>query len=83
MPRVTFQDPIVGPRLFYTSGMDSFISTMETNALMGKNVARLLVDDILTAKESSNEFAGEEKQKIIGKLESDKDGGVSEKLGDL
>jgi len=27
--------------------MESFISTMETNALMGKNVAKLIVDDIL------------------------------------
>ncbi|KAK3689385.1 Prenylcysteine lyase-domain-containing protein [Podospora appendiculata] len=47
LPRVTFQDPIVGPGVYYTSGMESFISTMETNALMGKNVARLIVDDIL------------------------------------
>ena len=47
LPRVTFQDPIVGPGLYYTSGMESFISTMETNALMGKNVARLIIDDIL------------------------------------
>lgn len=45
-PRVTFQDPIVGNGLYYTSGMESFISTMETNALSGKNVARLIVDDI-------------------------------------
>ncbi|KAK4443879.1 Prenylcysteine oxidase [Podospora aff. communis PSN243] len=47
LPRVTFQDPIIGPGLYYTSGMESFISTMETNALMGKNVARLIVDDAL------------------------------------
>lgn len=33
--------------------MDSFISTMETNALMGKNVARLIVDDML-GKSSGN-----------------------------
>ncbi|KAK3496286.1 Prenylcysteine lyase-domain-containing protein [Neurospora crassa] len=45
-PRVTFQDPIVGAGFYYTSGMESFISTMETNALMGKNVARLIVDDM-------------------------------------
>lgn len=44
---MTFQDPIIGPGLYYTSGMESFISTMETNALMGKNIARLIVDDIL------------------------------------
>ena len=47
LPRVTFQDPVVGNGVYYTSGMESFISTMETNALMGKNVARLIVDDAL------------------------------------
>lgn len=45
LPRVTFQDPIVGDGLYYTSGIESFISTMETSALMGKNVARLIADD--------------------------------------
>lgn len=45
-PRVTFQDPIVGWGVYYTSGMEAFISTMETAALMGKNVARLIVDDM-------------------------------------
>ncbi|KAF4508475.1 hypothetical protein G6O67_004846 [Ophiocordyceps sinensis] len=44
LPRVTFQDPVVGRGLYYTSGMESFISTMETNALMGMNVARLMAD---------------------------------------
>lgn len=47
LPRVTFQDPILRDGLYYTSGMESFISTMETSALMGKNVARLIVDDYL------------------------------------
>jgi prenylcysteine oxidase / farnesylcysteine lyase len=47
LPRVTFQDPIIGDGLYYTSGVESFISTMETSALMGMNVARLIVDDIL------------------------------------
>jgi prenylcysteine oxidase / farnesylcysteine lyase len=45
-PRTTFQDPIVGSGVYYTSGMELFISTMETNALMGKNVAKLIVNDI-------------------------------------
>ncbi|KAK4119102.1 hypothetical protein N657DRAFT_659193 [Parathielavia appendiculata] len=35
-PRTTFQDPIVGSRVYY----------MSTNALMGKNVARRIVDDM-------------------------------------
>ncbi|PHH62872.1 hypothetical protein CDD81_6590 [Ophiocordyceps australis] len=45
LPRVTFQDPIVGKGIYYTSGIESFISTMETSALMGMNVARLIADD--------------------------------------
>jgi len=45
-PRVTFEDPQLdeGGRLWYTSGIESFISTMETSSLMGKNVAQLIVD---------------------------------------
>jgi len=43
-PRVTFEEIQLAPGLWYTSGMDSFISTMETNALMGKNVAKLIAD---------------------------------------
>jgi len=49
LPRVTFQDPILRDGLYYTSGMESFISTMETNALMGMNVARLIVDDLVSS----------------------------------
>ena len=30
--------------VWYTSGIESFISTMETSSLMGKNVAKLIVD---------------------------------------
>lgn len=33
--------------LYYTAGIESFISTMETSALMGKNVAQLLVEDFM------------------------------------
>lgn len=46
LPRVAFQDPVVGRGLYYTSGVESFISTMETSALMGMNVARLVADDL-------------------------------------
>lgn len=45
LPRITFEDTNLAPKLYYTSGMESFISTMETMALMGKNVAQLIVDD--------------------------------------
>jgi len=49
-PRVTFQDPVLGDGLYYTSGIESFISTMETSALMGKNVAKLIVDELAAPK---------------------------------
>ncbi|KAF2007724.1 prenylcysteine oxidase-like protein 1 precursor [Amniculicola lignicola CBS 123094] len=43
-PRVTFEEIKLDDGLWYTSGIESFISTMETSALMGKNVARLVVE---------------------------------------
>lgn len=43
-PRVTFEEAKLDAGLWYTSGIESFISTMETSALSGKNVARLLRD---------------------------------------
>ncbi|KAK4249340.1 hypothetical protein C7999DRAFT_30228 [Corynascus novoguineensis] len=66
-PRVTFQDPIVGAGIYYTSGMESFISTMETNALMGKNVARLLVDKLQETAPAKyrNGLACEDEQRIL------------------
>jgi prenylcysteine oxidase/farnesylcysteine lyase len=33
---------MLAPNLWYTGGIESFISTMETSALMGKNVASLI-----------------------------------------
>ena len=41
-PRVTFDRIRLDDGLWYTSGIESFISTMETSALMGKNVAKLI-----------------------------------------
>lgn len=60
LPRVTFQDPIVGEGLYYTSGMESFISCMETMALSGKNVARLIADDFagISRKEPETPHSG-------------------------
>lgn len=46
-PRVTFEELELGRGFYYTSGIESFISTMETSALMGMNVAQLIVDDYL------------------------------------
>lgn len=61
-PRVTFEDPELARGFYYTSGMESFISTMETNALMGMNVAQLILDDYLQTLEDSGDGA----QAIIG-----------------
>ncbi|KAF2685959.1 Prenylcysteine oxidase [Lentithecium fluviatile CBS 122367] len=44
LPRITFDEIVLDEGLWYTSGIEPFISTMETSALMGKNVARLVVD---------------------------------------
>ena len=64
-PRVTFQDPILADGLYYTSGMESFISCMETNALMGANVARLIVDDFL-GKQTGRPMEADVSQKPLG-----------------
>ena len=36
--------PLQTGHLWYTSGIEGFISTMETSSLMGSNIARLIVD---------------------------------------
>lgn len=59
-PRVTFEETQLDDNLWYTSGIESFISTMETSSLMGKNVARLVTDKWR-----------EEKLKATGVSESD------------
>lgn len=48
-PRNSFEEIKLSKNLWYTSGIERFISTMETSALMGKNVARLVVDGWLQA----------------------------------
>ena len=53
-PRVTFEDIQLDEegKVWYTSGIESFISTMETSSLMGMNVARLVVDGWEKGKEA-------------------------------
>jgi len=53
-PRVTFEELRLDENLWYTSGIESFISTMETSALMGKNVARLVVDEWVSKEGSAH-----------------------------
>ncbi|RAL60642.1 hypothetical protein DID88_009960 [Monilinia fructigena] len=45
----------LAPGIYYTSGIESFISTMETSALMGKNVARLVIDDFVGSAKPDSE----------------------------
>ncbi|KAF2018411.1 Prenylcysteine oxidase [Aaosphaeria arxii CBS 175.79] len=72
LPRVTFEEIRLDDGVYYTSGIESFISTMETSALMGKNVARLVANDWLAQKgaqqqqqqqqESGESLVGSEEQ---------------------
>ncbi|KAL3426228.1 prenylcysteine oxidase [Phlyctema vagabunda] len=57
-PRVTFEDTELARGFYYTSGIESFISTMETSALMGMNVAQLIVDDHLEIFSSDDKSDG-------------------------
>lgn len=55
-PRVTFEEIKLDGEdgaLWYTSGIESFISTMETSALSGKNIARLIADKWVSEKNAS------------------------------
>ncbi|KAF2859542.1 FAD/NAD(P)-binding domain-containing protein [Piedraia hortae CBS 480.64] len=45
VPRAKFPAEQLGHGIYSTGGMDPFISTMESNALMGKNMAHLLMRD--------------------------------------
>ena len=53
LPRVTFERIKLGDKVWYTSGIESLISTMETSSLMGMNVARLMVDEWTKAEEAT------------------------------
>lgn len=46
-PRQTFERISLASNLWYTSGIESFISTMETSSLMGMNVAGLMIENWL------------------------------------
>ncbi|KAF6828570.1 prenylcysteine oxidase [Colletotrichum plurivorum] len=73
-PRVTFQDPILRDGLYYLSGMESFISCMETSALMGMNVAKLIAEDFAGPAE-----AAKTEDEKVDKIEAD---GVQEVLAE-
>lgn len=80
LPRVTFQDPILGQGLYYTSGIESFISTMETSALMGRNVARLIVDDYLGLAPSMEGPGDPATQHVLQQQSQDTAGTIADEL---
>ncbi|KAK2628844.1 hypothetical protein QTJ16_001947 [Diplocarpon rosae] len=43
-PRTDFYPAVIGNHFFYGSAIESMLSSMETSAFMGKNIARLIVD---------------------------------------
>ncbi|KAL2752075.1 hypothetical protein ACRALDRAFT_1066149 [Sodiomyces alcalophilus JCM 7366] len=67
-PRVTFQDPLVGSGVYYTSGIESFISTMETSALMGRNIARLIADELAALLDGETEQGEPEVQEKVAPM---------------
>ncbi|KAK2064398.1 prenylcysteine oxidase [Colletotrichum caudatum] len=70
-PRVTFQDPILRDGLYYLSGIESFISCMETSSLMGMNIAKLIADDFSDSKEKMEKVETDNAQEIIGQTEEE------------
>lgn len=64
-PRVTFEDVQLDAegKVWYTSGIERFISTMETSSLMGMNVARLVADEWKMEKEGKGKLVQEGKMK--------------------
>ncbi|KAK2808418.1 hypothetical protein FQN50_004803 [Emmonsiellopsis sp. PD_5] len=58
-PRVTFEDIKMGPGLWYTSGIESFISTMETSSLSGMNVAALILAEWISQFETKLKTYGD------------------------
>jgi len=59
-PRVTFEESKLADGLWYTAGIESFISTMETSSLMGMNVAKLIVNEWVEEKKKEEEEEEEE-----------------------
>ncbi|RAH43741.1 putative prenylcysteine lyase [Aspergillus brunneoviolaceus CBS 621.78] len=57
-PRVTFEEIALAPHVWYTGGIENFISTMETSVLMGKNVAALMVKEWEEQREKAEAAMG-------------------------
>jgi prenylcysteine oxidase/farnesylcysteine lyase len=53
-PRTKFEKLRLDDGIWYTAGMEGFISTMETSALSGMNVARLIVDELVRRRDDGS-----------------------------
>ncbi|KAL1635251.1 hypothetical protein SLS58_010327 [Diplodia intermedia] len=74
LPRVTFEEMRLDAKLWYTSAIEGLISTMETSALAGRNVARLVVDGWVGGKSGGEGAVGRE----LGVDEEEGEEGVKE-----
>ncbi|KUM56663.1 hypothetical protein ACN42_g10542 [Penicillium freii] len=61
-PRVTFEETLLAPGVWYTGGIESFISTMETSALMGRNVATLMFQSWQQGDQTDSDASSGEKE---------------------
>lgn len=65
-PRTTFEKLKLDERLWYTAGMEGFISTMETSALSGMNVARLIVDELIAERDGDGDVSSTTPNRAMG-----------------
>jgi len=71
-PRTKFEKLRLDDGIWYTAGIEGFISTMETSALSGMNVARLIVDELVRRRDDgSGDPTMEEKNEYRGKSLAD------------
>jgi prenylcysteine oxidase/farnesylcysteine lyase len=68
-PRTTFDEIRIdgegdGKGIWYTSGIEQFISTMETSSLSGMNVARLIVDELPRRKTAARDVVMEKPDEL-------------------
>lgn len=66
---MTFDEIELARHFYYTGGIESFISTMETSALMGMNVAKLIVNDFLNLRVDEQKTMSEQHEKSQGVLD--------------
>lgn len=68
-PRVIFDDIKLARRLWNTGGIESLVSTLESSSLMGKNVAKLMIEE--WEAESNGEVIEEKTRPLSDKCHHD------------